>query len=118
VHDRLWHGPAAAHRHRRGNNGFIYNYTGAKFSGKIYWNDTTMGTFQGDNVVDIAFQLGDTSASATPGNCLYTRIPALSVTEAKMVKHNGIDAMAFSGIATRPSSGTGSVRLHLFASAA
>jgi len=110
--------PRTATDGANGQNGWIYNYGGAKANFKIYWNDTTMGTFQGDNVVDIAFQLGDTSASATPGNCLYTRIPALSVTEAKMVKHNGIDAIAFSGIATRPSSGTGSVRIHLFASAA
>lgn len=110
--------PRTATEGANGANGYIYTYSGAKFSGKIYHADATLANMQSASTYDVAFQLGDTSASATPGNCLYVRIPALAVTEASIETYNGVDVIAFTGEAKRPSSGNGSVRIHLFASAA
>jgi len=111
--------PRLATEGANGQNGWIYNYTGAKFNFKVYHNDTTMNTLQSASTVDLAFQLGDMSSSSTPGNCLYTRIPAFACDGNPQIEtFNGVDAISVSGIATRPSSGTGSLRMHLFASAA
>lgn len=102
-----------------GQDGWIrmLDSPGALLTGTIYHSDATLATMQGDNVLDVAFQLGSTTSSATPGSCLYVRIPALSITDASITSHNGVDAIQFTGRATRPSSGLGSVRLHLFGKA-
>lgn len=97
----------------QGANGFIYTYAGATFSGKIYHNDTTLATMQSATTIDIAFQLG-----TSPANAWYFRIPALDVKDAKIVEYNGVDVIEFSGVATRPSAGKGSVRVHCFGKAA
>lgn len=111
--------PRAATEGVNGAVGWIYRYTGARFSGKMYHVDATMAGMQSSSTYDIAFQLGDMTASTTPGNCLYTRIPAFSPDgDPKFEKHAGIDVISFSGLATRPSAGNGSLRMHLFASAA
>lgn len=97
----------------QGGNGFIYTYGGAQFSGRIYHDDTTLATMQSATTIDIAFQLG-----TSPANAWYFRIPALDVKDAKIVEYNGIDAIEFSGTATRPIAGKGSVRVHCFGKAA
>ncbi len=109
--------PRGATEGSEGQNGWISNYSGSTIQGRIYHNDTTLGNFQSSNTYDVAFQLGDVSSDATKGNCVYIRIPALAVETANIETYNGVDIINFTGRATRPSAGNGSLRFHLFASA-
>jgi len=100
----------------QGNAGWLYEYSGAKISGELYYDHTIFKNAQGStaDTVDVAVQIGPTSASDTDGNCLYVRIPNMQLMGMVKASADGVDVMQFEGVARRPSAGNGSIRFHLF----
>jgi hypothetical protein len=106
--------PRTAMNGANGQNGWITTYNGATFSGKVYHEDFLLDTMQGGATFDMALEICRRGLLETQGNALYIRIPALSITEAKIESYNGVDVIAFTGTATRPAAGPGSVRIHMW----
>jgi len=110
--------PRTATQGVNGQYGWLYSNTGAKVSGMIYHTDATLASMQAVGTLDLSMQLGDDASAKAFESGAYIRMPAVAVEDAKIVSHNGVDAIEWSGTCTRPASGKGSVRLHIFGKAA
>jgi len=109
--------PRVATEGVNGQNGCIYTYAGAKFSGKMYavaGSEALVTGLQGLNSYDLAMQIGNPLATTTNGNAIYWRIPAFEDNgEAHYEQMSGVETVVFSGRALRPAAGTGSLRFHV-----
>jgi hypothetical protein len=108
--------PRAASSGTNGLNGWLASYAGATLTCQVYHENLTeayLATLQNASTVDVNMQFGSPTSAATPGSCLYIRMPAGSVESAKLGTYNGVDVVNLTIKACRPTTGS-SLRFHLF----
>jgi hypothetical protein len=93
--------PKTASSGPNGANGFVHQYDGLKLSGTVYYTEALMAAFQAKTPQHCFLQLGDVSSDDRPGNTAALAVPALGNITAKRSTANGLEAIDFSGEATR-----------------
>jgi hypothetical protein len=108
--------PRAAGSGTNGQVGWLASYAGATLTAQLYHEnltDAVVATMQTATTYDVAMQFGDPASAATPGSCLYVRLPAAAPMSVKIGTYNGVDVVNVTFKACRPTTGS-SLRFHLF----
>ena len=108
--------PRVASEGTNGQNGWLAQYAGATMTVQLYHENLTDAVLQAMQTAvtyDIGVQFGSPTSTATPGSCLYIRMPAASAVDPQIGTFNGVDVVNVTFKACRPTAGA-SLRFHLF----
>lgn len=92
-----------------GMAGFAVTRAQPVITAKLYYSDTLLNTLQGATTQDVLLQIGSTA-----GSTIAFRMPAGSTRNAKRSITNGMETIDVEFVGSRPTSGNGSLRIHLF----
>lgn len=108
--------PRTATSGENGQNGWVRAYSGGSLSATIYHTEAIENAMQLAATYECMFQLGPVDSAATPGSAAMIYMPAMDVKSVNRVIHNGVDAIQFTALATRPAVGS-SLSVHVYGKA-